>query len=215
METNNTNIVSNDYKLMSDEQKIKNRIIETSREMFFRSGFSKVTMDEIAAELGMSKKTVYKFFPTKMNLLDEIAQFTRDEFQVNFDAVLENKELDVLQKLNQFIQIISSRLSSLLNKSFLNDLQKFAPEVWQKMEAFRKEMIYTRFGSLIQEGIREGVFRNDIPQDVIVLIFFSAINNVINPTTLAHLPLTAEEAYQTINKIFLEGLMTEKSRANY
>lgn len=202
-------------KSRPNEVKNRQRIIETSREMFFRAGFSKVTMDEIAAKLGMSKKTLYKCFPTKMNLLEEVAQLTKNEFRTNFDIVLKNKDLDVIQKLSRFIEIISSRLSNLLNKSFLNDIQKFAPEVWHKMEEFRKEMIYTRFGSLVREGMQEGVFRKDIPHEVVILIFFSTIHNIINPTTLANLPLTATEAYQAITKLFLEGVLTEEFRGNF
>ncbi len=54
---------------MTDDIEIKDRILSRAEEMFLKFGYSKVTMDEIAANIGMSKKTLYKFFPSKEELV--------------------------------------------------------------------------------------------------------------------------------------------------
>ena len=55
------------------DMEIRDRILEKARDMFFKLGFSKVTMDEIAFELGMSKKTLYRYFKTKKNLYTKLS----------------------------------------------------------------------------------------------------------------------------------------------
>src|SRR5690606_41317726 len=61
------------------DEDVKKRIMDEARSLFFRYGFSKVTMDEAAEGLGMSKKTLYRYFPSKEVLLEEITAAHIDE----------------------------------------------------------------------------------------------------------------------------------------
>ena len=87
---------------MADELDIKDRILTRAEEMFLRFGYSKVTMDEIAANLGMSKKTLYKFFPSKEELVREIIYKMRCGVKDYIDDLLANDEMDFVEKINEF-----------------------------------------------------------------------------------------------------------------
>ena len=66
---------------MSDELRTRNRILNKARDHFFKHGFTKVTLDEIVQEMGVSKKTIYKFFPSKTEILRELLNLKLQEVE--------------------------------------------------------------------------------------------------------------------------------------
>ena len=124
---------------MSDDTEIKDRILTIAEEMFLKFGYSKVTMDEIAANLGMSKKTLYKFFPSKEVLVREIIYKMRCGIKDYIDSLLANDEMDFVEKLKRLMNLIGNQ-SSKLQGPLLEDLHKNIPEVWQQINEFRKKM---------------------------------------------------------------------------
>ncbi len=196
---------------MMTQQSQNQRILELAREKFFTHGFSKVTMDEIATELGISKKTLYKHFSRKEQLLDEIMDLTLAKIRSGAEEIVCDQRLHFVEKLESFVAFISSNLAR-LKQPFLSDLQKNAPQVWQRVRAFRKEMIHTRFANLVAEGMQAGTFRTDVNSKLVVLVIFSALDTIINPETLSHLPVTAKEAFDSIIKILFEGLLAEGAK---
>lgn len=191
---------------------MRQRILETARNQFFNYGFKKVTIDEIAAELGMSKKTLYQHFPSKAHLLENVIDMTLQELRAKVDNILGDPEIEFLTKLQNIMTFVGSQAARFLRKPFMRDLQKYAPDVWYKLENFRKESIHTRFASLIEEGVRRGYFRNDVDQQIVVLVYFHAVQNIINPETLSDLPFTAAEVFDSIIKMLFEGLLTEEAK---
>lgn len=192
----------------------KEHILNLAGEQFFNHGFSKVTTDELAAELGMSKKTIYKYFPSKERLLEEVVDVNLARMKTGAEKIIYDDDMEFVPKLETLLTFVARHVSRILKKPFLSDLQKHAPHVWRKIEAFRKQMIHTRFSKIIQEGVAEGVFRTDVDQEIAVLVIFSAIHGIINPETLSNLPVTADEAFKSITKMIIEGLLTEEARNN-
>lgn len=197
---------------MATDKNTRERILNLAGEQFFNHGFSKVTTDELAVELGMSKKTIYKYFPSKERLLEEVVDASLARLKTGAEEIIYDPDMEFVRKLETLLSFVSRQVAILLKRPFLNDLQKNAPEIWQKIEAFRKEMIHTRFARLIREGMDEDVFRTDVDQEIVVMTLFSAIHGIINPETLSNLPVTADEAFKSITKILFEGLLTEKAR---
>jgi hypothetical protein len=87
--------------------------------------------------------------------------------------------------------------------------------VWQELDRRRQETIHTRFGQLIQEGVKDGFLRKDIDAEVLVLLFSTLIRNIVNPETLSQLPLSAPQAFSVISRVLFEGILTNKGRAQY
>ena len=188
------------------------RILKLARDRFFEQGFSKVTMDELANELGMSKKTLYKHFPQKGQLLRAVVDCTLDELRAGVEGFLQDDSLPFLQKLEALLTFVGMKASSFLQPNFLRDVQRKAPEIWQRIEAFRREMVHTRFSRLIGQGVANGVFRDDIDQDLVVMVYFNTIQTIINPQTLANLPFTPRQVFDSLRKLLFEGLLTEDAR---
>ncbi len=188
------------------------RILHSAREQFIQMGFSKVTTDEIAGALGMSKKTLYKHFPTKEALLAAVMRFTMGEISEGAAAIIYDGELGYTDKLSRLMAFFSGHISRLFSRPFIQDVRRKRPHLWAEVEAFRREQIFTKFANLVAEGVNKGYLRGDVHQDLITRIYLAAAQHILNPETLAELPLTAREAFDGIVRTLFEGLLTEKGR---
>ena len=196
---------------MAKQAEVRERILESAQQHFFQTGFSKVSMDELALDLGMSKKTVYKHFPGKELLLKTIARLVMKRTEKQVKAILNNKDLGFMEKLQNLMQFVALQLS-VLSRPFVLDVQRNAPGLWKEMEKFRREKILGNFGKLFKEGVAKGMFRKDINEELLILLYISAIQGIINPEVLTNLPITPPEAFNSIITVFLEGVLTEKGK---
>ncbi len=199
---------------MTEENEIKERIITTAGEMFMRFGYSKVTMEEIASSLGMSKKTLYKFFSSKENLVRDLIKNRQCEFEEEINKIWAEQGVDFVIKLKKMMNFIGKQ-STKLRGPLLEDLHKSIPEIWQEIHDFKKMNGLQKARQLFLNGVDNGVFRDDIGRDLILLIYTSAVEAIINPETLSQLPFSANQAVETIFKVIFEGILTEEGRMKY
>ena len=197
---------------MASAVEVRNRILEVARDQFFSLGFTKVTMDEIAHELGMSKRTLYQHFAGKKDLLRQALLNKAQRISEGLGDIIDGDEAHFGRKLEQALTFVATEMPH-LSPIFLRDIQRHAPEVWQELDQRRQETIRTRFGKLIKEGIEAGFLRKDIEAELLVLLFSTLVQNVINPQTLSRLPLSASQAFAVISGVLFEGILTDKGRA--
>lgn len=195
------------------EDNLKDRIIEKSREKFFSSGFSKVTMDEIALELGISKKTLYKYFPSKDRLLEEIIQ--RQIFWVSGQIhQIVTAEIDFIEKLHRLWTFMGQMLSQ-IGKPFQDDIRRLKPELWKRVDQFRREKIFANFTRLFAEGAQLGALRSNVNTEILVRMYANSIQGIINPDVLSHSSFSGEEAFRNILSILFEGILSDTARKHY
>jgi AcrR family transcriptional regulator len=187
------------------------RIVEAARAHFFCHGFRSVTMDELAEELGISKKTLYAHFPGKIELLE---------------AVLADKFAGVEAKLNRIIHAhphnFSAALLELLanmqreldeiKPPFVRDMRQKAPHVFKVIERRRAALIERFFGKLFIEGQRAGMVRKDVPAKLTIEILLAIVQAIMNPLKMEELGMTPKEGFAGILKIILEGALTRRGR---
>lgn len=199
---------------MHEEKEVKERIISQAEQLFLQFGYSKVTMDEIAANIGMSKKTLYKFFPGKEALVKEMISNMKCAVDDHIDSVWNNESMNFMDKLKSVMNFIGKQTTK-LHGPLLEDLHKNIPEVWKEIHDFRKANAVKRFTVFINEGVENGVFRKDIDRQLIVLFYLHAIQGMINPETLSQLPYSANQVFDAIIRIIFEGILTEEGRHGY
>ncbi len=199
---------------MASALEVQNRILDVAGSQFFSLGFTKVTMDEIAHEMGMSKRTLYQYFPGKKALLRKALLSRTKRISEGLGKISQSNETHFGKKLEQALTLVATEIPH-FSPVFLRDIQRHAPEVWQELDRRRQETIHTRFGQLIQEGVKDGFLRKDIDAEVLVLLFSTLIRNIVNPETLSQLPLSAPQAFSVISGGLFEGILTNKGRAQY
>ena len=200
---------------MENEVKIpeeKLKIILYSRERFFREGFAKITVDEIAFELGISKSTLYKYFPNKDTLIHESVLSVAHEVMSRVKLILDS-DSNAIEKFRGMIVILTKNMIRFSEK-FMRDMQINTPHIWEKIDGIRKVVMFDNISLIIKEGQKEKLFIN-YPPELIIGIFMGALRNVVNPDFLLHNRFSIEEAAKTGFVILINGILTEKGKKVY
>ena len=198
---------------MSNEQSLHERILLFASDQFMRLGFGKVTIDEIASGLGMSKKTIYKFFPSKEDLLRAGVRFMLQGIARRIEEIVSSNK-PVTEKLADIMILIGRQVGKVSRLSIMN-LQRVAPDVWKEIETFRREQILYKMNRLIEQGRREKVIREELNEHVLMLMLIHSVQGIITPDVLSQAPFSAEEAFKTVMKTIFEGALTDEGRKNF
>lgn len=188
----------------------RTRIIAAARDLFISRGFSKVTMDELAGKLGISKKTLYRHFAKKNDLVEATFEWQILHIRQNLTEIF-SRPGDFLDRLYAFCAFISGTLSR-INRVFVEDLRRFRPDLWKKIEEFRRARIEGEFAKVIADGRRIGVLRADVDVKLFIAIFLAAVQGVVNPDTLSRHTFTAEEAYRGVIVVVFEGILADSAK---
>jgi AcrR family transcriptional regulator len=199
---------------MNKEIDLKNKILKRANELFNQFGFNKVTMKEIADDMGMSKKTLYKFFEGKEQIVREII----DSIRCNVDNYLEelwaDENLDFIEKMSSMMKFIRSQVPS-MKSPLAEDLKKNNPELWNEVVETRKKYVRDKYSRVLREGIKNGDVRNEVYEEVVMLMYMNAIHNIMVPDVLSELPLNPEQVFDTITSVLFLGIFTEEGRKKY
>ncbi len=185
------------------------KILEFCETHFMKYGFQNTTMDEIAKELRMSKKTIYKHFASKSDLVRAVFIRIRNDLTGQIETIV-NGEGTAVIKLHKISQIFYTRISSISNR-WLNDLQHYAPDIWSEVEEFRRKLLQRNITMLIDQGKSEGLV-SDYPTTIILGVLISAIQGVVTPEFVLHNNISMKEAGETTLSIVFSGLLTKKGR---
>src|SRR5437762_13833338 len=138
------------------------RIIDAARAHFFSHGFRSVTMDDLADELGISKKTLYAHFPSKIALLEAVLADKFAGVEAKLKEVARASPHDFSTALPELLSSTQRELDE-IKPPFVRDMRQKAPHVFKMVERRRAELIERHFGKLFLEGQRTGMVRKDIP----------------------------------------------------
>src|SRR3989338_1653659 len=139
---------------------IKEKILNVSMTLMMRSGYRKVTMDEIAQGLMMSKNTIYKYFPSKEDIAQGLFSGLKD--QINQELhLIEEANTDSLEVISKSVFFIQKQLGPWF-EHFLGDIKIEVPLLYEDFTKFRNEKIQN-IREQIQKGIKAGAFRNVHP----------------------------------------------------
>ena len=183
-----------------------------ARAHFFAHGFRSVTMDDLAAELGMSKKTLYSQFPSKTELLRAVLLAKFRSVESDLEAVITDSANDASAALHQLLACMQ-RHTAEIQPPFVRDIRREIPELFQLVEERRRDLIQRYFGRIFDQGRRAGIIRKDVSTELIVEILLGAVQAVMNPAKIEKLRLEPKTGYGAIVSVILDGVMTEKGRS--
>ncbi len=161
---------------------MKDKILQKSTDMFLRLGFKSITMDDIACEMCISKKTIYKYFSNKDLLIEESVQMVHKEVHEtitkivsqNFNAIEENFEIR-----RMFKEMFKSAESSPIYQ-----LKKHYPEIYEKVLSMQISVCEECFRDNIIKGINEGLYRKDLDIENYVKFYYTLIFSINENTML-------------------------------
>lgn len=195
-----------------DDQVTKEKILEIARQKFFQDGFVKTSIDEIAREYHISKKTIYKHFKSKDDLLTGVVKDFTGRVTNSIIEIMKSKK-NSIEKLIDVLDLIQNSIRQ-FSLRYIDDIQKHKPKLWNYIEKFRKENLEKIVYQTIEEGKKEGLFNNVNP-DIVFRIFYGAVRNVISPDFLITSPISRDEAIDETFEILLNGVLTNEGKKLY
>lgn len=189
----------------------RDRIIAAGRSHFFAHGIRNVSMDDLAAELGMSKKTLYAHFENKTALLHAVILSKFEQLESELDAVAAATPDDFARGLHDLLECTQRQLAE-IQPPFVRDIRREAPQMFELIEK-RRGVVFARcFTAILSAGRQAGQIRKDLPIKVAIEILLGATNAVMNPSKLPALGLIPKSGYAAIISVFLEGVLTPSGR---
>ena len=185
------------------------RIVEAARAHFFCHGFRSVTMDELAEELGISKKTLYAHFPGKIELLEAVLADKFAGVEAKLNGIIHAHPHDFSAALHELLANMQRELDE-IKPPFVRDMRQKAPHVFKVIERRRAALIERFFGKLFIEGQRAGMVRKDVPAKLTIEILLAIVQAIMNPLKMEELGMTPKEGFAGILKIILEGALTRR-----
>ncbi len=165
---------------MNENETIKEKLVQTANDMFMRLGIKSVSMDDIAREMGVSKKTIYALVDNKQSLV---------ELVVENDAckdieVLTANHLAARDAIDEFLRNSRYFIRQMrqISPATMRDLQKYYPNVWkEQVEAHHDEFRHSIAANL-ERGMEEGLYRNDLDSDIIARLYVGSMMSIIDRT---------------------------------
>lgn len=185
-----------------DEKETKEKIVEATIKVFNQKGL-KFTMDDLASELSMSKKTIYTVFDNKESMFTEMVDYCFDKIKESEQKVLEDEKLDIVEKIRKILGVLPDGYSE-INLSQLYTLKEKYPEIYQKVE-LRLETGWESTIELLNHGMKEGVIR---PINIIVLktMLEATLEQFFKRDVLVRNEITYSDALAEVVNILVDGI---------
>ena len=186
----------------------KIRIISESKALFLKLGIRSVSMDDIASQLGISKKTIYQLFADKDELVDHIIEADIQQIQYECNKCCETSS-DAIDEIFKTMEMIVAQFRN-MNPMVIFDLQKYHHRSFEKFMQHRNTFLLEIITNNLEKGLKEGLYRENIKIDILARFRLESMMLAFNmdlfpPTTFNALEVTLE-----IIQHFLYGLSTEK-----
>ncbi len=164
-------------------------------------------MDDLAAELGMSKKTLYAHFPSKAALLEAVIADKMRRVEADMkEALHSDAGPDFSTRLQAMLCGMRGQMDE-IQPAFVRDVRREAPELFAQIQEGRRRLIQRYFGKLLKDGGAAGAIRRDIPADLLIEILVGAVDAIIHPARMAEGGLTPQTGFAQVISVFLEGVL--------
>ena len=187
----------------------KERILNFAEKKFSQNGFYKTTMDELAREMKISKKTIYKHYTSKDELLNAVIDFITESIKRKVTKLV-SKKTNSAEKLYLMSVFVTKRINQISEK-WLDDLRIYRPELWTKIEQFREKTIISNIDKVITQGKAEKLIV-DKPNKIILMIIISSVQAILNPNFILNNNFSVNEAAKTTLEIVFTGILTKQGR---
>lgn len=195
-------------------QPVQARILDAAQAHLFSRGYNSLTMDELARELGISKKTIYSHFSSKDSLAEEVIRRFVAGMRNFAESLFAENQSGFLDKLQRFVEGMSRRFGS-INPHVFAELKRNAPQIHLLIEEMRRTNIPLIFNRILSEGQKTGMVRKDLDARFAIEFWRSAIQSLMQPESLERLGMRPEEVFRNGIRLFFGGLLTPTGRKEY
>jgi AcrR family transcriptional regulator len=191
---------------------IAERILRKAEQLYFTYGFRGVTMDDIANELGISKKTIYLHFEDKNTLVEEVSKFFLNKEKCRVTEI-SGKQIGPIEEAILATRMMKEMMEN-INPVVFYDLQKYYPKAWKHYLEHKKYFLQTMKENLLK-GIEEGLYRTDINVEIICRMRIELVELAFNTVVFPPKDFRLLEIQVSFIDHFIRGIVTQKGLKAY
>lgn len=193
---------------MSKSDNKEEQIISLAERLFQQFGIRRVTMDEVAKSMAMSKKTLYKFFLGKEHLIRRMIDWKFQSIESRLSTYKDDPDLTFHERLEKIFRVIANHLRR-IDVDMVRQVRETYPDLFDEIQQKKRAHLDNHFTDLVEMGQREGHIRSDLDPKVLTDMYFHIVNNMIHPDYLQHVSYSNVQIYEMIVKVFFTGILTD------
>lgn len=184
-------------------------ILNSVHQVFTTQSISRYTMDELSAMMGISKKTLYRFYPSRQELVDQVCKRVADEYE---QSMVQWDGADI-NNLHKLIGLISNVVLFCKNVSpgFFQDLRRHYPVQWIELNLKLEQTLKNRVRQLLEDGIQEGVFRNSLHPALVISIWQQHLQKDFEYAAELVNDYSKDEVFRQAVYLFLYGIIAPEA----
>ncbi|MCU0446480.1 MAG: TetR/AcrR family transcriptional regulator [Microscillaceae bacterium] len=191
-----------------EKEEVSEKILQVAEDLFSKYGIRSVSMDDIARELGMSKKTIYQYFKDKNEMVVKITEGYMHEDEacmIEIEQASSNAVEAVLKMSDYFRQAMSE-----FNPAMIYDIKKYHPDAWHLHQSYAKTHFIESFERNYAWGVADGLYRKDLNIRILAHLRLAEINLTFDESVFSNKEFNVIEVHVTMTEHFLRGILTEQ-----
>ncbi|MEE1885915.1 TetR/AcrR family transcriptional regulator [Pedobacter flavus] len=188
------------------EQKILNK----SRQLFYTYGIKNITMEDISKNLGISKKTIYKYYKNKNAIVHSVVEELLKESAISMNAITD-KSTDVVEEVYSQMYNMGNQVQ-LIKLSFFLEIEKSYPELMEKIAKYKAEILSEKIKSNLRRGKESGVYRAELDLEEVALIRLGLIENSFTNNTFLSAGWHTKDILITLTNFYLHGITNQQGK---
>lgn len=188
----------------------KQEIINKVRLLYARYGIRSVTMDDVVREVGISKKTLYQYFKDKSELITGVIDCDAKLKLVEHDEAMIGAA-NAIEMMLGFYDFQMKMITD-YNPSFIYDLKKYYPNIHQEFVQKKRELIYENVLTNLQRGKSEGLYRQEMNEEVIAMLNLLRVESFVNSEVVKTEEIFTREFLSEMFMYHMYGIVSEKGR---
>lgn len=206
---NNSIFARQKRRLMND--KLDHILQETTR-LFLKYGIHSLSMDDICRELKISKKTLYQYIANKTDLVDRVLKYIIEKIDTRYQVSTEGyNAIDQLLSISRKVGLNMQNF----NPTMTFDLQKYYPDLFRWYVQARKEVHFSKVVANMEQGISEGLFRNDLDVSLVSRIYIQKLQAILDPEFLTSDEFSFETVFRVMFDNHIRGISNERGITYY
>ncbi len=187
------------------------QMLNRIEELFLRFGIKSITMDDVSAALGISKKTLYQWFESKDDLVIKVLghHIARGKDEC---LQMASKAKNALEEIFILLDSNSQEISQ-MKTNIVHDLQKYHPDAWELMRTFHYDFVYKVIRDNLVRGRQEGLYRDDFDLDIIARLHLATAFNLFDPQLFPDGQANRVQVFHEYMMHYLHGIVSAKGLA--
>lgn len=183
-------------------------IYSQSLKMFLTYGFRSITMDEVAINQGISKKTLYQYVTNKADLVEKVIEYFTEQQKSDVNEI-QKKGLNAVDELLEIYQHTCMHLQE-INPHVGFELKKHYPRAWEGFLAYKNQFIYQHVIENMGKGIEEELYRNDFDQKIIATYYVARFDIFLDKDLFSPQEYSYKTILEELFKYHIRGIASNK-----